>query len=60
MPYRIKEELCTGCGSCRDACPVRAIVRKCEEGGKCKVNESKCIECGTCATVCKYHAVKEA
>lgn len=60
MPYEIDESKCVGCGACRDSCPVRAIVRKCDGTGKCKVNKNKCIDCGTCADVCKVHAAKEA
>lgn len=51
--YQITEE-CTGCGMCRQWCPVKAI-----RGHKKKrhVIESQCISCGVCGRVCGYGAI---
>ncbi len=48
------EEICSGCGACRNVCPVGAIeMSKNDEGFKYpKIDYEKCIECGKCRNIC--------
>ncbi len=46
---------CPGCGSCRDACPVKAIKL---EKGKAAIDQTKCIQCGICASSCPVKLIK--
>jgi len=55
LTYSIIEEVCTGCGACRRACPAGAIA-----GDKKKphrIDPEKCIKCGACFDVCKFASV---
>lgn len=67
----IEEERCSGCGSCRDACPQKAIDMKIEETQvsifgpiistgipKAHVNEDACVACGLCASTCPSDVIK--
>lgn len=45
VQIRWEEERCTGCGACREACPVDLAA----EEISCS---SECIRCGKCAAVC--------
>ena len=47
-------EKCTGCGTCKDVCPVEAIELN---DDKAKVNEEECVECGTCVEECPEGAL---
>lgn len=53
--YKINEELCTGCGSCAEACPVEAVE---QDGNKYKITED-CIDCGSCVDSCAVEAISE-
>ncbi len=54
-PYRVKEELCTGCRRClRLGCP--ALVMR---GEKAWVDETLCAGCSLCAQVCRPRAIEE-
>lgn len=47
------ERECTGCGECRDLCPVRAITVE----DTASVNRAVCIGCGVCVTHCPSKAI---
>ncbi len=49
----ISTDLCTGCGSCLDACPFGALSL---EGSVAAVNE-QCTFCGACVDVCPAEAL---
>ncbi|MDR2530323.1 MAG: 4Fe-4S binding protein [Oscillospiraceae bacterium] len=53
MAYKITEK-CTQCGTCKDSCPVDAIV---ERNGKFEVVSDDCVDCGTCESNCPANAV---
>ena len=44
MAVKIDLEICTGCESCVEVCPVEAISM---EHDKAKVDEETCVDCGT-------------
>ena len=55
ITYSITQDICTGCGACRRACPADAVM-----GTKKKPHQiirGICIKCGTCFDVCKFKAI---
>lgn len=55
MPETLGFQLaCTGCGCCRNICPVDAIKMQYESDGYLKpaVDKNKCINCGICVKAC--------
>jgi ferredoxin len=54
MPW-VKEEMCTGCGTCVEECPVGAIALHDE---RARIDEQECIRCGKCHDVCPEEAVR--
>jgi Fe-S-cluster-containing hydrogenase component 2 len=52
---RVDEELCTGCGTCEERCPVEAIKLNYEEIAE--VNEAQCLGCGVCIPTCSGEAL---
>ncbi len=50
----IDNTVCTGCGTCREVCPPRAIVMK---DAKACIEEEFCEECGFCAAECPVEAI---
>ncbi len=55
MPW-VNQEMCAGCGTCVDECPVGAISL--QDDGKSLVHEEICIRCGTCHDICPEEAVR--
>ena len=53
---KVNNEVCIGCGTCIDSCPVAAISMV---DGKAEINQDICIHCGTCTGVCPVNAIEE-
>jgi NADH:ubiquinone oxidoreductase subunit F (NADH-binding)/(2Fe-2S) ferredoxin/Pyruvate/2-oxoacid:ferredoxin oxidoreductase delta subunit len=55
ITFSILEEICTGCGACKRACPADAIrgIRKMAH----RIDPDICVKCGTCFDVCKFKAI---
>jgi electron transport complex protein RnfB len=51
----VDEELCLGCGTCEERCPVEAIKLNDEEIAQ--VDESQCLGCGVCIPTCSGEAL---
>ena len=51
--FRINDQ-CTGCGTCRTACPFDAIA----EGEPYVIDPKRCDECGACYSVCPSGAIE--
>ncbi|MBN1225952.1 MAG: 4Fe-4S binding protein [Deltaproteobacteria bacterium] len=56
ITYSIDEENCTGCGVCKNVCPVDAITGKKKELHT--IDPDTCIRCGACMAACNFDAVK--
>jgi heterodisulfide reductase subunit A len=53
------EELCRGCGLCRDLCPYGAIeIVETPRGPKAKMHEAACKGCGVCGASCYRRAIR--
>ena len=52
----VKEEDCTGCKTCVEACPANAISMVDDIA---KINQDECTECGTCIDECPAEAISE-
>jgi len=52
---QIDQELCVGCGTCVEKCPVDAI--QINESDKAERNPDWCIGCGICAHFCPESAI---
>ena len=53
---QIDQELCVGCGTCAENCPINAI--EISPQGNPKIDKSICIGCGVCGLKCQTGAVK--
>lgn len=53
MKAIIDRNLCTGCGTCVDVCPVGAISLV---EGKAEVSDD-CTLCGVCVDSCEFRAI---
>jgi NADP-reducing hydrogenase subunit HndD len=49
----IDQELCTGCGNCKDTCPADAING--ERHKPYVISEERCVGCGRCVQVCSAY-----
>ncbi len=58
ITYSILEEMCTGCGACKRACPADAIrgTRKMPH----RIDPIICVKCGTCFDVCKFKSIMKS
>jgi ferredoxin len=55
MPW-VNQDLCTGCGTCVEECPVEAISL--DEQDLARIDEQECIRCGKCHDACPVEAVR--
>ncbi len=55
MPW-VNQEMCTGCGTCLESCPVDAI--SIQDNERALIDEEECIRCGVCHDVCPEEAVR--
>jgi heterodisulfide reductase subunit A len=58
-PAMVLENLCTGCGSCVEACPFQAVAMDEREGALSvsRIDPLLCKRCGNCAVVCPVKAI---
>ena len=54
MAVKIDSEKCTGCGVCKETCPVEAIS---VNDGLAVVEGGTCVECGRCVPECPNEAM---
>jgi len=54
MTAIVDPELCTGCESCVEACPLDAIEM---QDDIAKVDPETCGDCGACVEVCPVEAI---
>jgi NAD-dependent dihydropyrimidine dehydrogenase PreA subunit len=56
----IDSELCIGCGSCVNTCPLDVI--RMDDPGKCAIIKypDDCVSCGYCEPDCPVNAIKVA
>jgi ferredoxin len=54
MPW-VDRNICIGCGTCVEECPVGTIVM---EDDVAEIHMDKCIHCGKCHDVCEQEAVR--
>jgi len=60
VSYVVKNQLCTGCGTCKSVCPTSAIDMRISSDKSIYeplINESKCIKCKICYNVCPGHSI---
>jgi NADH:ubiquinone oxidoreductase subunit F (NADH-binding)/(2Fe-2S) ferredoxin/Pyruvate/2-oxoacid:ferredoxin oxidoreductase delta subunit len=57
ITYSVIEELCTGCGACKRACPADAVRGK--RKSPHKIDTEACVKCGTCYDACKFRAISK-
>ena len=55
MAHKIDKDVCVGCGSCKEACPMDAIKA---DGDKFAVDADACVDCGACESACPTGAIK--
>jgi len=55
--YVVLAEKCTGCQSCKKACPNDCIKGTLKDIHL--IDQSKCIKCGACKEACKFEAIEE-
>jgi NADH:ubiquinone oxidoreductase subunit F (NADH-binding)/NAD-dependent dihydropyrimidine dehydrogenase PreA subunit/(2Fe-2S) ferredoxin len=56
VTFHIDDELCKGCGQCKEACPSGAISG--EHKKLHRIDEELCMHCGGCLSACPTEAVQ--
>ena len=52
--FRVRKDLCAGCGLCVESCPRGAIM---VESGQARIEQVRCNGCGNCVDVCLQGAI---
>ncbi|RLG56042.1 MAG: 4Fe-4S ferredoxin [Candidatus Hydrothermarchaeota archaeon] len=52
----VNEDMCTGCGSCVDAC-AQGVLELGDDGKSKVVNPDECVECCACVEACPEGAI---
>jgi NADH:ubiquinone oxidoreductase subunit F (NADH-binding)/(2Fe-2S) ferredoxin/Pyruvate/2-oxoacid:ferredoxin oxidoreductase delta subunit len=55
--YVVLSEKCTGCLSCKKACPTEAIQGSLKEVHS--IIQTRCIKCGACREACRFEAIEQ-
>lgn len=55
--FSVVEILCNNCGTCRQACPSRAISEMTDRK-KAFIEQGKCVQCGYCVAACPMFAIR--
>ena len=55
--YVVLAEKCTGCLSCKKACPTEASRARSRTVHS--IIQTKCIKCGACREACRFEAIEE-
>jgi adenylylsulfate reductase subunit B len=58
MPPVINKELCTGCGTCEDSCPLDVLYMDSEENKSYVKYPEECWHCGSCRQDCPEGAIE--
>jgi indolepyruvate ferredoxin oxidoreductase alpha subunit len=59
-PYRVDNEICTGCKHClKVGCMALNLIKPADagEGSKVEILADQCSGCGICAQMCKFNAI---
>ena len=52
--FRVRKDLCLGCGLCAESCPRQAISL---QWGEAQIDQNRCNHCGLCVDVCSQGAI---
>ena len=55
MAITVYKSKCTGCGTCIEGCPLKAISL--DDDDKAEIDKGKCVICGRCVNECEHDAI---